>query len=62
MLDESNVALLGLIDLSPPFLFQSLFSDDRRRHYEIGLRLVDVPLTELAIGESGAMPNQLVRQ
>jgi len=62
MLDESNVALLGLVDLCLPLFFESLLSYNRRRHDEVGLRLVDLPLTELAIRESGAMANQLVGQ
>jgi hypothetical protein len=62
MLDESNVALLGLIDLGLPLFFEIFHSDNRRGHDEVGLRLVDVPLTQLAIRESGAMANQLVGQ
>jgi len=60
VLDESNVAFLRLIDLGPPFIFESFVSDDRRRDDEVRFRLVDVPLTELTIGESGAMPDELV--
>jgi hypothetical protein len=62
MLYESNVALLGLIDLGLPFFFEIFHSDYRRWYDEVGLRLVDIPLTQLAIGESGAMANQLVGQ
>jgi hypothetical protein len=62
MLDESNVGLLGLIDLCLPLFFESLLSYNRWGHDEVGLRLVDIPLTELTIRESGAMANQLVGQ
>ena len=60
VLDQSNVALLRLVYLGPPLIFESLDSDDRRRDDEIGVRLVDVSLTELAICESSTMAHQLV--
>jgi hypothetical protein len=60
MLDESNVALLRLIDLCLPLFFEIFHSDNRRGNDEVGLRLVDIPLTQLAICESSAMANQLV--
>ncbi|MDB4871739.1 MAG: hypothetical protein JWL97_2743, partial [Gemmatimonadales bacterium] len=62
VLYQANVASLRLVDLGPPLLLQDLVSYYRRRNDEVRLGLVDVPQTELALGESRHMPNQLVGQ
>src|SRR6266550_1252373 len=61
VLDEPNVAFLSFLDLLTPLLLERVVSDNRRRDDEVRLGLIDVALTELAIGEAGAMTNQFVR-
>jgi hypothetical protein len=59
-IDRLHVGALRLVDLALPCRFELLVANDRGRNDEMRLRLVDVSLRELRIGEARAMPNELV--
>jgi len=59
-LDESHVAFLRGIHLLLPRRLELRVADNRRRHHEVSLGFVDVPLRELRVRKAGAMPHQLV--
>ncbi len=55
-----DVRLLGRVHLLAPRCLEHLVADDRRRHHEVRLRLVDIALGELRVREAGSVAYELM--